>query len=434
MMLVAADVVLLVGAFALFDTLRTPQRDVLIGLTPAFLLLPLFQTIAFYNGTYSRDGLTDWRAASIRAITALLISVMLLNFFAFMGKSNAQFSRWVFVWSTVAWAVGMVLVRLVMARLLVREWGPSMTNRLLIEAGGPPVRIPHLYRINAQEHGLEPSLGEPVMLDRLSRYFRNMDQVIVSCRAQDHSAWASVLKGSGLHGELISDHALEVGAIGLVHHEQAGLTGLVVSRGQLGFRARVMKRAFDVAVALTALTLFSPVLALAALAIKLEDGGPVLFRQRRVGRGNTFFDICKFRSMCEAAADPDGAQSASRADARTTRVGRFIRKTSIDELPQLFNVLMGDMSIVGPRPHALGSQAGDKWFWEVDARYWQRHSLRPGITGLAQVRGLRGATDTEQDLTNRLQSDMEYLGSWSLLGDIRIVLRTIAVLVHDRAY
>jgi lipopolysaccharide/colanic/teichoic acid biosynthesis glycosyltransferase len=132
--------------------------------------------------------------------------------------------------------------------------------------------------------------------------------------------------------------------------------------------------------------------------------------------------------------DSAGARSASKDDDRITRIGRFIRGTSIDELPQLFNVLRGEMSIVGPRPHAIGSLAGDKLFWEVDHRYWLRHSLKPGLTGLAQVRGLRGATDTETDLANRLQADLEYLDGWTIWRDLNIIMNTVRVLVHDRAF
>jgi lipopolysaccharide/colanic/teichoic acid biosynthesis glycosyltransferase len=106
----------------------------------------------------------------------------------------------------------------------------------------------------------------------------------------------------------------------------------------------------------------------------------------------------------------------------------------VDELPQLINVLLGSMSIVGPRPHALGSLAGDQLFWHVDERYWQRHALKPGITGLAQVRGHRGATHTREHLTSRLQADLEYMTGWSLWRDISIVLRTAKVLVHPDAY
>jgi polysaccharide biosynthesis protein PslA len=144
--------------------------------------------------------------------------------------------------------------------------------------------------------------------------------------------------------------------------------------------------------------------------------------------------MLKFRSMKREGADPAGSISTARDDDRMTRVGRFIRRTSIDELPQLINVLRGDMSLVGPRPHAIGSQAGDKLFWEVDSRYWQRHSLKPGLSGLAQVRGFRGATEHESDLANRLNADLEYLEGWTIWRDLRIIWLTLRVIVHDRAY
>ena len=156
------------------------------------------------------------------------------------------------------------------------------------------------------------------------------------------------------------------------------------------------------------------------------------------------FLCLKFRSMVNMAAEHEFAELQietyggfaikSKADPRITAVGRFIRRWSIDELPQLFNVIMGEMSIVGPRPHALGSQAGAKLFWEVDDRYWERHALKPGLTGLAQIRGFRGATDREADLTDRLRADLEYLDGWSLARDIQIVFSTLGVLVHDQAY
>jgi lipopolysaccharide/colanic/teichoic acid biosynthesis glycosyltransferase len=142
----------------------------------------------------------------------------------------------------------------------------------------------------------------------------------------------------------------------------------------------------------------------------------------------------KFRSMRVDGCDQQGARSTSRTDERVTRVGRFIRSTSIDELPQLLNVLVGHMSIVGPRPHATGSRAADKLFWEVDHRYWHRHAAKPGLTGLAQVRGFRGATLEESDLTNRLQADLEYLDTWSIWRDLKIILLTVRVLLHRNAF
>ena len=144
--------------------------------------------------------------------------------------------------------------------------------------------------------------------------------------------------------------------------------------------------------------------------------------------------MVKFRSMKVEGSDHAGNRSAARDDDRVTAIGRFIRRTSIDELPQLYNVLVGDMSVVGPRPHALGSQAGAKLFWEVDGAYWSRHSLKPGLTGLAQIRGLRGATDAEADLTDRLGADLEYIRDWNIWRDAWIVVQTLRVLVHPRAY
>lgn len=272
------------------------------------------------------------------------------------------------------------------------------------------------------------------MLDRLGKLLRNQDQVVVSCPRQRREDWAFLLKSAGVYGEIVSVPAHSLGAIGMHRYDDLNRTTLVVSTGPLRLRGRIIKRAFDTLVAGAALIALSPLLLLVAALIKLEDGGPVLFAQRRLGRGNQFFDMYKFRSMQVGKLDHDGNRSASRNDDRITRIGAIIRRTSIDELPQIFNVLTGNMSIVGPRPHAISSQANNKFFWEVDRKYWQRHCLKPGLTGLAQVRGHRGATEREQDLTDRLQSDLEYIAEWSLLRDIQIVLRTMRVLIHHNAY
>ncbi|MCJ8157691.1 sugar transferase [Sphingomonas sp. LaA6.9] len=177
-----------------------------------------------------------------------------------------------------------------------------------------------------------------------------------------------------------------------------------------------------------------PLLILVAIAIKLESPGAVLFVQQRLGHGNRLFRMYKFRSMSAERTDAIGATSASRDDDRVTRVGRFIRATSIDELPQLFNVLIGNMSLVGPRPHALGSTASSKLFWDIDRNYWLRHACMPGLTGLAQVRGFRGATHHARDLEIRLAADLEYVRDWSLWLDIAILFRTFGVVVHKNAF
>lgn len=436
MLMVVADVVLLFGSFlgatAVYYGGTLVWANIEMGLLPAYLLLPVYLTIALYNGTYSRNGLTKPQLSTMRMVAALLISAALVNFIAFFAKMNADFSRVIFTAGIAGSAITIGLFRFGMSRWLTRRWGPNPINQLVILAGGPQFTLPFAYHVNAREHGLIPDMEDPATLDRLAKYLCNMDQVIVSCAEEDRLGWAEVLKGSGRHGEIISEFSREIGALGVVHRDEAEISSLLVSTGHLGIRARVLKRLFDISMSAAALIVLSPLLLLVALAIKLHDGGPVFFRQRRMGRGNQFFDIYKFRSMREG--DADGNRSASKDDDRITPVGRFIRRTSIDELPQLINVVKGDMSLVGPRPHALGSKAGSKLFWQIDRKYWQRHGLRPGITGLAQVRGYRGATDRESDLRNRLMADLEYIRGWSLWRDIKILFATVTVLVHDRAF
>ena len=182
------------------------------------------------------------------------------------------------------------------------------------------------------------------------------------------------------------------------------------------------------------LPLLLPLLAAIALVVKLDSPGPAFFRQERIGLGNRKFHILKFRTMRVESCDANGDQSTSRADDRITRVGSFLRRSSLDEIPQFLNVLTGSMSIVGPRPHAMGSRAENALFWDIDDRYWHRHSVKPGLTGLAQVRGYRGATEIRSDLTNRLQSDLEYIEEWSLPTDVRIIFQTFSVLLHKNAF
>jgi lipopolysaccharide/colanic/teichoic acid biosynthesis glycosyltransferase len=428
------DLGLLLGSCALVGWIYFRGEPTGSPLLAAQLLVPLYLTIAWHNGTYSLGSLTDWRGSTLKMISAVVIAAALLNFLAFFARLNANFSRVVFVAGLTSAIVAMTAARFLLSRWVRRHWGPSAINLLVIDAGGPPINIPNAYHVDAAEHGLSPALEDPHALDRLSRYLANMDQVIVNCALEDRGAWAKALKGSGVHGEVTSELAREIGVLGVIHHDDANVSTLMVSTGPLGIRARITKRAFDLALAGGALILLSPLLLLAAILIKLEDGGPVLFRQRRLGRGNRFFSIYKLRTMRAEDGDAEGHRSTLRGDRRVTRVGRLLRRTSIDELPQLLNVVKGEMSIVGPRPHALGSQAGQKLFWEVDARYWQRHCLRPGLTGLAQVRGLRGATDTEDHLSSRLQADLEYLAGWSVWRDLRIIFATIPVLMHDRAF
>ena len=195
------------------------------------------------------------------------------------------------------------------------------------------------------------------------------------------------------------------------------------------------KRTMDIVFAALLLTVLVTVMLVIALAIRLETPGPALFRQRRIGLANTDFEMWKFRTMHPHASAPGSLVQTTRNDPRVTHVGAFLRRTSLDELPQLFNVLLGDMSIVGPRPHAPGTCAGGKPFELVTPHYSARHSVRPGMTGLAQVRGWRGETDTEAKLLRRVEADLEYIDHQSLRLDFIILARTaVSVLAMHNAY
>lgn len=400
----------------------------------AQVMLPIYFTIALYNGSYGVTALGNWLFASRKALTAIFIAAALINFVGFYTKTNDDFSRAAVTLGLLFTAVALVVLRRLVHGVIQHRWNGRISNRLVIEDGGPGFAFDGADRIAAEDYNLNPASHDPFMLDRLGKLLRNQDQVVVSCPRERRNDWAFLLKSAGVYGEIVSEPAHTLGAVGVHRYDALDRTTLVVSTGPLGLRARILKRGFDVVVAGLALLVLSPVLIAAAIAIKLEDGGPVLFIQRRLGRGNQFFDMFKFRSMREDKLDQAGARSAARDDDRITRVGAIIRRTSIDELPQIINVFKGDMSIVGPRPHALGSRANNKYFWDIDRKYWQRHCLKPGLTGLAQVRGHRGATALEKDLTDRLQSDLEYIAGWSLQRDIGIVLRTVMVLRHKNAY
>lgn len=164
---------------------------------------------------------------------------------------------------------------------------------------------------------------------------------------------------------------------------------------------------------------------LTAIAIKLDSKGPVLFRQNRFGYNDNEIRVFKFRSMFTDQSDFTAEQQTTRQDPRITRVGRIIRKTSIDELPQLFNVLLGNMSMVGPRPHATATKAAGIPFEVAVSEYSSRHRVKPGITGWAQINGWRGETDTLEKMEKRIEFDLEYIREWSLWFDIKIVFLTI---------
>ena len=199
----------------------------------------------------------------------------------------------------------------------------------------------------------------------------------------------------------------------------------------------VMKWLFDHVVGAIILLLAMPVMALVALAIKLDSPGPVLFRQKRFGFNNERIDVFKFRSLYHHHADPTASKVVTKNDSRVTRVGRFIRKSSLDELPQLFNVVFkSNLSLVGPRPHAVQGKLQSQLFDEAVDGYFARHRVKPGITGWAQINGWRGEVDSEEKIQKRVEFDLYYIENWSVLFDLYILLKTPLALIskNENAY
>jgi len=198
---------------------------------------------------------------------------------------------------------------------------------------------------------------------------------------------------------------------------------------------QVAKFLEDRVLSLLILILVSPIMALIALAIKLDSKGPVFFKQKRYGFNNELIEVFKFRSMYTDRSDANADKLVTKGDSRVTRVGRFIRKTSLDELPQLINVLRGELSLVGPRPHATHAKAANALYTDVVEGYFARHKVKPGITGWAQINGWRGETDTTEKIERRVEHDLYYIENWSLFFDLYILARTpIALLKTENAY
>lgn len=432
LLLGVGDLLAIAGGMVAASTFRTNEAFSPQTINVLLVLLPAFVLTALNNRAYGVAALELWAVGVRRSILSLTMAAFFVFGLGFAFKVSSEYSRIAIV---TGFSISAIL--LIVGRLGVRyvvRWAMvgGLYEEIVLRDDPLAIVKDDAKIVDARALGLEPVLNSPTMLDRIGKALVTADRVIVVCPLERRQAWTGALKGLGINVEVMLPEAEQLGLLATASYDDR-ITA-VVARGPLGARDELAKRGFDLLVVLFLAPAVVLIGGIAALAIKLEDGGPILFRQSRIGRGNRLFHLYKFRSMRTAQSDADGTVSTRRDDDRITRVGRLLRSTSIDELPQLYNVLKGDMSIVGPRPHAVGSTAADALFWEIDDRYWLRHAAKPGLTGLAQVRGFRGATSTAADLTNRVQADLEYLSGWTLRRDLRILAATVTVLLHPNAY
>ncbi len=425
--MIGTDMLSVVGGFVVSNMILSGDLLASPGLKLCFLAVPIFLGTALVNRAYGRQVLYKSLRGTTRSIMALLGTMGLILFFLY-GLSILKPHHLSFIATGFFVSAALIAASRYFCHVLAEQvLNKNPISELIIVDGLPGASGVRSNVVLARDAGLRPDITCPHMLDRLGKLFQSVDRVMIACPERLHRDWTLVLKSTGVEGE--------------VHHDFSGLGALAttwplnphhirpLSRVQLW-----LKRSVDLVIVFLALAFLAPLMILTAIAIKLDSAGPVLFKQQRLGHGSRLFNIYKFRSMRSETCDSAGDVSTMRDDVRITRIGKFIRMTSIDELPQLFNVLTGSMSLVGPRPHALGSRADSKLFWEIDRNYWLRHATVPGLTGLAQIRGFRGATMEKSDLENRLAADLEYIQTWSLALDVEILIRTFGILVHRNAY
>jgi len=371
----------------------------------------------------------------------------------FFIKVSDDFSRiWVGLWLALSF-FGFILLR-VYLKLQLASWRRRgfLTRNLLVVGAGDHARrfIEHVQAMSRHSVNLVGIFDErrsripreiegvPVLgtVDDLLLYVRehSVDLIVL---AMPWTAERRLIELMNLLRTVPVDVQLCPDQVGFRLFDRsvthlAGLPMLNLFERPLTGWNYFAKRTEDFVLAAVCLAFLAPLLAVVALAVKLDSPGPILFRQQRFGFNNNLFTVFKFRTMYHQPGPEVGVPQARRADPRVTRIGALLRRTSMDELPQLWNVLRGEMSIVGPRPHAV---AHNEEYAELISQYLGRHRVKPGITGWAQVNGLRGETDTPEKMERRVQFDLYYIDNWSLLLDLKIILKTLFVgFVHENAY
>ncbi|MGV7217923.1 undecaprenyl-phosphate glucose phosphotransferase [Bradyrhizobium sp. UFLA05-112] len=406
----------------------------------------VFVAIAYFKGVYATHRLLNLVWQLRKALIIWLASLTILAVAAFLLKSTDNLSRGTVILFAAVGGIGLLSLRFAWQFAL----GTSFANGRLVDRkvvllslrpidfttdrfkdlrrngfdvvrhfvlandngdSGWKTQIRDIIRqsraVDVDEYLLAVDWNELPLLPKLGQHLRAVPQPI------------RVLPDNSI-ADLVSRPFLPV----------SGTVAIEIQRPPLTVFERLQKRCLDVGVAAFALVTLAPLLVMVAVLIKLDSPGAAIFRQSRRGFNGKPFEIWKFRSMtvCE---NGQTIIQATKHDARVTRIGRLLRMTSIDELPQLWNVLRGDMSLVGPRPHAL---AHDKYYDEIITNYVYRHHMKPGLTGWAQVNGFRGETPTIDLMEKRVEYDVWYVSNWSIWLDLKILSRTAASVLFQEAY
>jgi len=457
-LIAAAEILLTVGSGLLIHFFyvvdETEKATLYYAAIVIYTLLMLQAFLA--QGLYRFSQLLKPRQQIAKIFGTCVMLFLFLTAGAFSLKISADFSRvWGYSW-LIATIVGVTAIRFTAVSLVRRLARQGKVSRNIVIYGGgeqgsrlvhhlvslsePWNRVVAVFDERGKRTG--PFIGGfPVTggIDKLIDWCRQrrIDEILIALPWSAQERIVSLLKSLG---ELPVNVRLspEFGGQDLLLRRTTNQFSVpmlsLLEKPVTGWGA-ISKLMLDYTAGILALLLLSPILLLVALVIKLDSPGPVLFRQQRYGFNNQMIGVYKFRTMYTDQTDENADKLATRNDPRVTRVGGFLRRLSIDELPQLFNVLCGEMSVVGPRPHAKHAKAGSVRYEDVVDQYAQRHRVKPGITGWAQVNGWRGETRDEASLLGRLEHDLYYIEHWSIWFDISIMLRTVfSVIRGENSY
>src|ERR1700761_5187071 len=419
-----------------------------VGVISALLYVLIGGVTGFYDlrSVFSKR----WDFGRVFAYWSLV--VLLLALLAFLMKIGPVFSRGSIVCSGSLALLSLLVCRRLSKRMVAsavaagqvqgrrvlllgtREGLAVLDTDELLERFGL-TEVSRIAFSNEKNGNLALTESESLSLDRAVEIARgrSVDEIVLALSWNDTRKLELIrdrLRSSPLPVELLPDRRIRSFAKNPSFRLRSSLS-VEIQRGPLSSAEQLSKRAFDVAGASLALIIFSPLMLISAIAVKIDSSGPALFRQRRNGFNTKQFMIFKFRTMSVMEDGPSVLQ-AKRSDPRVTGVGKILRRSSIDELPQLLNVLRGDMSLVGPRPHAL---AHDDHYGDLLSEYAFRHHVKPGITGWAQVKGYRGETERIEQMKGRIDCDLWYINNWSLLLDLKIMMLTcVAVMRRKNAF
>jgi len=450
-LLIAAGVILY-GVYVGFDTHLYWEYPAVIvgGSVTAIILLELIDAYQIPN-----------LRRPVKLLTRILMlwtgAFAILALAGFFMKVSADFSRVWFAGWYITGFLFLVVERFIVAGM-IRRWARNgrMERRAVIVGGGKTaealirsielqpdndIRICGIFDDRDDKRSPPivagyPKLGNVAELIEFARIAR-IDMLIVSLPITAEARVLSLLKKLWVLPVDIrlSAHSNQLRFRPRSYSYIGSVPMLDIFDRPINDWDSVAKRAFDIAFSLIGIVLLSPVMLATAIAIKLDSKGPILFKQKRHGFNNEEIDVFKFRSMYHNLSDPSAVKAVTKGDPRVTRVGRIIRKTSIDELPQFFNALFGSLSLVGPRPHAVAAKTHNKLYTEVVDGYFARHRVKPGVTGWAQINGWRGEMDTDEKIRMRTEYDLFYIENWSLWFDLKILFLTpVKLLNTENAY